>query len=904
MKTAVFVSVLAALAACSESDLHTGDGAGSPSAATNAEAQVASAEPHEPPLPANAEICASESGRLLHVPSPDWREQVVYMVLIDRFDDGDPGNNDQGFGEYDPKRATHFSGGDLQGVIDRLDYIRALGATAVWISPPVANQWWSTPYQATGWHGYWATHFQEIDRHFGTLEDYRRLSHELHCRGMYLIQDVVANHVGNFFAYDGEYDPEDTAKNFILLEPDSHQPAPTQYPFNLIDRRNPEHAAAAIYHWTPSVQDFADPHQEHYYSLGHVNDINTENPRVIAAFKDIYKYWISEVGVDGFRMDTVMLVPLAFWNRFLRDDDGIYAHARQLGKDHFLTFGEVTASSKPYGDAGERKVAGYIETDGRRGPNSMLGYPLYHEINQVLARGVETAALAYRLAKTMEAYPDPFVIPNFVDNHDTARFLAAAPPAAFRQALALLFTIPGIPIVYQGTEQGLVETRQAMFAGGLHNAAGSFDENSDYFRYIKRLTALRREHPALLRGDLEILQSEPSGPGLLAYRRQYEGNAVIVLLNTANHSILAHGLEVGAKPRQRFDPLLADGPVDAPVADAAGRLSLRLGARGIAVLRPSGAAEPTPAPPAELTLAVDASHIEGAVLSEDFELSGTVSRSNAPLQLVVDGDIDRGIEFKSDAQGRWRITVPVRDLGEEHSFLQIYAPQANHLSRRIAYTTRVTEPQSTAEVVDAADDAHGPTGRYVSPQQPESGRQREIETVRARAAGRNLELTLTMAEITTPWLPPFGFDNVTVTTFFDLPGREGAKELPLLNATAPAPMTWDLAHVARGWDSYTYRSAGSSANRQGEKLGVSPKVTADQTSRTITFIYRGAALGVENWAGARIYVTTWASGGEGVYVDMRPEPSQWFFGGGEPDAPKIMDDALLVLDGSQTRPGI
>ena len=448
MRQAVLLSVVAALAGCSVDEPGTEPGTGEP-----------------PAMPA-ADVCASGDGQLLHVPSPDWRDQVIYMLMIDRFNDGDPTNNDQGYGEYDPARASHFSGGDLQGVIDRLEYIRSLGATAVWITPPVYNQWWSTPYQATGWHGYWAVHFQQLDPHFGALETYKRLSHELHCRGMYLIQDIVANHVGNFFAYDGEYDPQDTARNFYLLEPDSHQPAPTQYPFNLIDRLNPEHFAADIYHWTPPVQDFSDPYQEHYYSLGHVNDINTENPRVIAAFKEIYKYWIDEVGVDAFRMDTVMLVPLQFWNRFLHDDDGIYAHARLRGKEHFLTFGEVTAASEPYDDFGERKVAAYLETDGVQGPNSMLGYPLYHEISRVLARGAETASLAYRLERFMDLYPDPKVIPNFVDNHDTARFLAAGHAAAFRQALAVIFTIPGIPIVYQGTEQGLEESRMAMFAGG------------------------------------------------------------------------------------------------------------------------------------------------------------------------------------------------------------------------------------------------------------------------------------------------------------------------------------------------------------------------------------------------------------------------------------------------------
>ena len=851
------------------------------------------------PRPASpeAEICASDGGLLLHVPSPDWRDQVVYMALLDRFQDGDPTNNDHGFGEYDPTLPTHFSGGDLKGIIDRLDYLGNLGATAIWVSPVFANQWWSTPYQATGWHGYWPTHFLEIDPHFGTVEDYKRLSHELHCRGMYLLKDVIANHVGNFFIYDGEYDPSDTAKNFRLLEPDSHQPAPTQYPFNLIDRLNPEHAAADIYHWTPGIQDFADPHQEHYYSLGHVSDINTENPQVVAAFKEIYKHWIEAYGVDAFRMDTTSLVPFAFWNRFLRDEDGIYAHARRLGKEHFLTLGEATAVSEPYDDAGERRVAAYLEQDGKLGPNSMLGYPLYHGIRRGLAEGMEAAALAYRLSAFVETYRDPFVIPNFVDNHDTARFLSTAPPAALKQALAVVFTIPGIPIIYQGTEQGLVEARQAMFAGGYRNADGSFDEHSAYFRYLKRLTSLRHDLAVLRRGSFKVLASESSGPGLLAYRRYHGDDVVIVLMNTADHGILVHRLDAGLQPQTRLRPLFGERWDGDAVTDSDGRLSLSLPARGIAMLEPTDQVVGETKPPPALGIAVDAESIEGAVFERDFELSGRVAEGGAPLRLIVNGNVDQGIDFIAGAEGRWRINVPVRDLGEEDNHLEIYSAQANELSPRIAYSTRVTDPQLSAAVEDPPDDARGPAGRYLIPQQPESGQQREILSVHARAAGRNLELTLTMAEITTPWLPPFGFDNVMVTTFFDLPGQEGSTVLPLLDATAPDSMAWDLAHVARGWSSYTYRAAGSTAERQGEKLGVSPEITADKNARTITFFYRGALLGVDDWAGTRIYVTTWTSSAEGDYTDIRPEPSQWFFGGGEPGEPKILDDVMLLLDG-------
>ena len=127
---------------------------------------------------------AAAAGLKLHVPSPDWRDQVIYFLVTDRFADGDPSNNDQGAGEYAAGQRSRYNGGDLRGVAQRLDYIQGLGATAVWITPPVANQWLDPAGTYTGYHGYWAEHFKQVDRHLGTLDDYRALSDALHRRGM------------------------------------------------------------------------------------------------------------------------------------------------------------------------------------------------------------------------------------------------------------------------------------------------------------------------------------------------------------------------------------------------------------------------------------------------------------------------------------------------------------------------------------------------------------------------------------------------------------------------------------------------------------------------------------------------------------------------------------------------
>ena len=127
------------------------------------------------------------------------------------------------------------------------------------------------------------------------------------------------------------------------------------------------------------------------------------------------------------------------------------------------------------------------------------------------------------------------------------------------------------------------------------------------------------------------------------------------------------------------------------------------------------------------------------------------------------------------------------------------------------------------------------------------------------------------------------------------PDREGAHALPLINADMPGELTWDLAHVGSGWFSYTFTSEGASAGRQGAKLGISPTVSADKGARTVSFFFEGAKLGVDDWSGATIYVTTWDLTGEGSYVLLQPEPAQWYFGGAEAGSPLIMDDLLIEL---------
>ncbi len=743
------------------------------------------------PAPAEDEL-------LLHVPSPDWRDQVIFFLMIDRFADGDPGNNDQGAGEYDPGKDSHYSGGDIQGIIDRLDYIEGIGATAVWTTPQVANQWWSAYAEYGGYHGYWATDFAAVDAHNGTMETWKALSDALHRRGMYLVQDIVVNHTGNFYNYRGEFDPDDTGRNFYLLEtPDSRQPAPTQPPFHMIDRLDPEHAAADIYHWTPTITDYSRKDHQFVYQLASLADINTSNPVVIDVLKDTFGDWVRDTGVDAFRIDTVRYVEPEFFRRFMHDADGIAAAAAATGRDDFLAFGEVFDTSLPFDDSGEAALAVYLGTAEDPILPAVINFPLYAELNAVFAQGKPTAQLAYRLEQHMAMMRDPWRTPNFIDNHDTSRFLAGGDERGLRQALATLFTIPGIPVIYQGTGQMHLETRRAMFAGGYGTTRDQFDSSAPMYGFIGTLAELRKSDEALTRGSLTVLASETNGPGLVAWKRGHADRQLLVMMNTASHRVLVGKLPV-ADGAAALESRLLEG-MDAPAGlDEHGAWSGELPAGAILV------AEILPGDPdarANDEAPTVSTDLDGRVLTEDSPVAGT-ARPGADVALVVNGNLDRATFVSADANGDWSWTYPVRDLGRNVARLQAYDADTGLVSDAARFETVVDTPSWQRSWSDPEGDDTGPTGSYRRLLHEAVSGQTDLTGARVRIGGDTLELTLSVASLTNAWLPPNGFDNVSFTTFVDLPDRRGATVLPMIDADMPQGWDWDIGHVAYGWVNY------------------------------------------------------------------------------------------------------
>lgn len=839
--------------------------------------------------------------QLLHVASPEWQDQIVYFVMTDRFNDGDPSNNDQGAGEFDPADGAKYSGGDLRGVEAKIDYIKGLGATAVWVTPPVANQWWDPLNNYGGYHGYWASNFMEVDKHMGTLADYKSLSSSLHKSGMYLIQDVVLNHTGNFFSYRGGYDAADPTKFLVMNTASKPGAAPTQSPFDLNDPRNADHLKAGIYHWTPSISDFQDATQEKNYQLSDLDDLNTENPTVRDALRKSYAYWIKEVGVDGFRIDTAFYVPPDTFKDFLYSTDtknpGIVAAAKATGRESFLSFGEGFASDRAYEDTKAKKIDSYM-TDPVTGEAilpGMINFPLYTSAGDVFARGRPTAELGYRIRDVMTTHKRPHLMPSFLDNHDVDRFLAGGSEAGLKQNLLMMMTLPGIPVIYYGTEQAFKEQRAAMFKAGYKSGGkDNFDTTAPLYQYIAQVSALRKANKVFSRGTPTVLKENGAAAGVFAYKMSWNGTTAFVVFNTADSETLLDNLETGLAAHAVLKPLFAaSGTATQAVADKNGRLSMKLPARSAYVWLASADTAAVVDPTATISMTA----LNDAKEAGDFTVSG-VSAELANFKLVVDGDVAHAQTITPAGDGSWSATVDTATMIDptiRHSIVA-WSESLAVLSNSGSFF--VDRPfVKLAEVADPAGDDVGPTGLYKYPTNDSwgSNRQLDLRKVTVSGAGGAMRIDVQTNKVTTVWNPANGFDHVAFTIFIEVPGKAGGvTTMPLQNALLPGGMKWHYRLRVHGWSNALFSSAGASAGNEGTNASPAAGLKVDTATNTVSFILPDAALGkLASLSGVKVYVTTWDY--DGGYRGLSPTTQEWaFWGGNGATDPLVMDDTAVI----------
>jgi len=434
----------------------------------------------------------------------------IYFVLPGRVENGDPRNDRGGLtGDrlatgYDPSAKGFYHGGDLAGLTKRLDYIQGMGATAIWFAPIFKNKPVQGPKgdESAGYHGYWVTDFTRVDPHFGTNDEFRAFVDAAHARGMKVYMDIITNHTADVirytegdgtgyryrsladypfsrrggaggaainrgFAGDGDRSPENWAK---LTDPSfAYTPV---VPKGEEKAKVPAWLNDPIYYHNRGNSDWVGE-SALYGDFAGLDDLATENPKVVQGFIDIYGRWIDAFGIDGFRIDTAKHVNPEFWQAFV---PAMLARAKARGIPNFHIFGEVYNDAVDPGSlARHTRVAGLpavLDFSFARAVidavGGTTGTAVFERLfdGDVLYKGGPAAALQ---------------LPTFLGNHDMGRFamfVKQANPGASADDLlkrvmlghAMLLTLRGVPTIYYGDEQGFVSdggdqlAREDMFA--------------------------------------------------------------------------------------------------------------------------------------------------------------------------------------------------------------------------------------------------------------------------------------------------------------------------------------------------------------------------------------------------------------------------------------------------------
>jgi hypothetical protein len=366
---------------------------------------------------------------------------VVYFVMVDRFADGLP----NGKGTVDPGDPQAFHGGDLPGLISRLDHLEELGIGAIWLSPVFAMRDEKVGEHGA-FHGYWTFDPYSVEPRFGTEADLRRLSDELHRRGMKLYLDFVANHVG----YEA--------------------PLLTQKP--------------EWFHGLGNVVNWDDPVEATTHDVHGLPDLAHENREVRDWLIAAGRHWIEAVQPDGFRLDAVRHVPLDFWAEF---NDAM----REAGGDDFVLLGEMF-------DGNPGTLARIAE---RGGFSHLFDFPLHYAIIDTVCGDAPLGRLAAALTSDWPARGGVTPV-TFVDNHDLPRLLSACGGDVERAGVALevLLASRGVPCITFGTEAGLDGP------GEPENRADMRFERHRLGDILKRAIARREEYPGLADGGTRVLE--------------------------------------------------------------------------------------------------------------------------------------------------------------------------------------------------------------------------------------------------------------------------------------------------------------------------------------------------------------------------------------------------------------
>lgn len=392
---------------------------------------------------------------------------VIYQVLVDRFDNADSSNDDFGDGATRTDDLGFYHGGDWKGLTRRLPYIANLGATAIWLSPVSEQEPLSRDGKEGSYHGYFTKDFATPNSHFGSSEDLQTLIDTAHGLGLKMILDVVPNHTADYMSAG--------ATSYASPE---YQPAA---PLN--DPSFYHKAGDCLFNGLESQEEIEN------CDLGGLDDLDQSNSAVSDYLIKTYKDWIN-MGFDGVRVDAARSIP----------KDWLATFEREMGVP---TFGEIFVGDVDY-------VADY-----QRYEWGALDFPYFFTVREAFSADTDMRKLSTLFAQDGK-YVNANRLETFIDNHDRARFLTWADDNYQRLRTALTFemTTRGIPVIYYGTEQADDGDGQGgeVPIANKHNRKdmSSFDEDATIYRHIQRLAALKKEYPALRTGVQREMWSDES----------------------------------------------------------------------------------------------------------------------------------------------------------------------------------------------------------------------------------------------------------------------------------------------------------------------------------------------------------------------------------------------------------
>ncbi len=471
---------------------------------------------------------------------------VLYLLMPDRFADGDPSNNTDkslrfpiGADRSDPNKRH---GGDLQGVLDHADYIDSLGVTAVWFTPVLENDMPGGSY-----HGYATTDYYRIDPRFGSNKLYAALVDSLHSRGIKTVMDMIFNHCGS----EHPWRLEPPASDWFNSQDEFVQ---TNYRLSTLT--------------DPYSSDFDRSLTTDGWFVAEMPDLNQRNPHLMKYLIQNSIWWIEEAGIDGIRMDTYPYADHKAMNAWIK--------AVMTQYPDFNIVGECWLSD-PAAEAIWHKGANIpnplaIESE----LPTVMDFAMMIK-NRDMAPFRENTDSWHGLNTLYDhlgldfIYPDVNHVLRFLDNHDTERFVASTLPSldAWKQAIAFLLTVPGIPQLYYGTELLMSGTRAGGdgnirkdmpggFPGDVVSAftgEGLDSQKAEAVRYLSQLARWRRGSKAVAEGGMKHFLPDN---GLYVYERKTPGEQVVVILNGRD--------EIVETPLARYAEILGNGAVYTDVA--------------------------------------------------------------------------------------------------------------------------------------------------------------------------------------------------------------------------------------------------------------------------------------------------------------------------------------------------